>query len=347
MKVYIVIVNYNGWQDTVECLESVFRLEFDSYRVIVCDNGSTDGSLERIKEWADTGAGFYIKGADTIRNLITPPVCKPISFMEYSSSETEHGGVTDADPPLVLIHCGENLGFGGGNNTGIRYALARDDFSHVWLLNNDTVVARKALTRLVTRMDEEPGAGMCGSTLLLYDNPERVQALGGGYYCKWIGLPWHLGRLRSVNGVIGRERSERWMNYVVGASLLVSKKFIQTVGVMEEEYFLYFEELDWALRAKGVFKLVYAPDSIVYHKVGASIGTSSNPALKSFACDYYNIRNRLLFTRKYYRYALPAIYATLVVAIFVRALCGKWDRVVMIWRLLIGGGSNSSLRVPR
>ncbi len=347
MKVYIVIVNYNGWRDTVECLESVFRLEFTRYSVVVCDNGSSDGSLERIREWAETGAGQSCRGADTVQNLTSPPVDKPIPHQVYSRSEAEAGGRADSDPPLVLIDCGENLGFGGGNNVGLRYALSRNTFSHAWLLNNDTVVARKALSLLVARMEEESGAGMCGSTLLLYDNPEQVQAQGGGYYCKWIGLPWHLGRLRTVNNLAGKESVERWMNYVVGASLLVSKQFLLTVGLMEEDFFLYFEELDWALRAKGLFTLAYAPESVVYHKIGASIGTSSNPAAKSFTCDYYNVRNRLFFTRKYYPHALPSIYATLVVALLIRALYGKWERVAMIWRLIIAGVSRPVSQVPQ
>lgn len=346
MKVYIVIVNYNGWRDTIECLESVFRLEYASFRVVVCDNGSTDGSMERIMEWAETGEGFYSRGDETIRNLTKPPVSKPISCLVYSRDEASAGG-GGTDSPLILIDCGENLGFGGGNNVGLRFAMAHDDFTYAWLLNNDTVVTRNALTRLVARMDEDPGAGMCGSTLLLYDTPLRVQALGGGYYCKWIGLPWHIGRLRTVHKVIGNAHSERWMNFVVGASLLVSKRFLQTVGLLEEEYFLYFEELDWALRARGHFTLAYASESVVYHKIGASIGTSSNPATKSLICDYYNIRNRILFTRKYYPYAMPAIYATLLVAILVRVLCGRLDRVAMIWQLMMDGVSSPSCRVRR
>ena len=95
------------------------------------------------------------------------------------------------------------------------------------------------------------------------------------------------------------------MNYVEGASMLVTRQFLEEIGIMCEDYFLYFEEADWAIRAEGRFKLAYAPESIVYHKVGGSIGTSSNPAKKSYTCDYFNIRNRLLFTRRFYPTALP------------------------------------------
>ncbi len=126
------------------------------------------------------------------------------------------------------------------------------------------------------------------------------------------------------------------MNYVEGASMLVSREFLEEVGLMCEDYFLYFEEIDWAIRASGRYSLAYAADSIIYHKVGASIGTSSNPTVKSFTCDYYNIRNRILFTKKYYPRALPTIYLFLLGTFILRVLLGKWDRVSMVIGLMIG-----------
>jgi len=212
--------------------------------------------------------------------------------------------------------------------------LWRGGFDYLWLLNNVTIVEPGALQALCTRMSETPRAGMCGSTLLHYGDPRKVQAWGGGYYCKWIGLPWHQGRLMRSSNSINRERAERWMNYVVGASMLVSRKFLEDVGLMCEDYFLYFEETDWAMRARGQYVLAYAPASIVYHKVGASIGTSSNPGKKSFLCDYYSIRNRLLFTRRFFPEALPTIYVSLLCAALVRLLFGKWARAWLVVRLL-------------
>jgi GT2 family glycosyltransferase len=130
------------------------------------------------------------------------------------------------------------------------------------------------------------------------------------------------------------------MNYVSGASLIVSRRFLQDVGLMCEDYFLYFEEADWAIRAKGRYSLAYAPKSIVYHKLGASIGTSSDPRKKSLVCDYYNIRNRIIFTRKFYPHALVSIYMVLMLSIMVRMLCGQWERIGMICRLMVSGGKD-------
>jgi GT2 family glycosyltransferase len=136
------------------------------------------------------------------------------------------------------------------------------------------------------------------------------------------------------------------MNYVEGASMLVSRSFLDEIGLMCEDYFLYFEEADWATRAKDRFNLGYAPKSIVYHKVGACVGTSSNPLKKSYTCDYFNIRNRLLFTRRFYPAALPTVWLVISGALALRLVMGKWDRVVMIFRLLFNIRNGQSDMLP-
>jgi len=231
-RVYIIIVNWNGWRDTVECLDSLFCITYSPFTVVVCDNGSHDDSVDQLKRWGEH---------------------KGIPCVEYRREDAESGGREGDPPQLVLIRNGENLGFAGGNNVGLRYALARGDFAYVWLLNNDTIVQSDSLTRLVERMQRQPDAGLCGSTILYYHNPRRVQALGGGYYCRWIGLPWHYGRFAGQGKKIDQTRAEGWMNYVEGASTLVSCAFLEEIGLMSEEYFLYFEEADWAMRWKDGF----------------------------------------------------------------------------------------------
>jgi GT2 family glycosyltransferase len=184
-------------------------------------------------------------------------------------------------------------------------------------------------------MAEFPEAGLCGSTLLNYRRPHRVDALGGAIYCRWLGLAWHLGRWRNWCQSGNVAAVERSMDYVVGASILVTRRFLEEVGMMDESYFLYYEELDWATRARGRFALAYASESIVYHKVGGSIGTSSCPGKKSLVSDFYTVRNRLKYTRKHHPGALPCIYLGLAVAILVRLLFGQWRRALMVWRLMI------------
>lgn len=331
----ILLVNWNGWGDTIECLESIFRFVTSDVRVIVCDNDSTDGSVEKIQAWAEGRLDTVVPVDHPLRKISWPPLPKPIPLQIYDRLDAEDGVGGKGGARLVLIRTGGNLGFAGGNNVGLRYIMAQGREDYIWLLNNDTVIKPGTLEALLKRMKSDPNIGMCGSTLLRYNQPERVQARGGGWYCKWIGLPWHIGQLGRVGDKINVSRVEHWMNYVVGASLCVSRSFVEQVGLMNEDYFLFFEETDWAVRSKGRFRLSYAPESVVYHKVGKSIGTSSVPGQKSYTCDFYALRNRLKFSQRYYPIALPTIYLSLFCALLVRALYGKWDRVVLIWRILI------------
>jgi len=330
----ILLLNWNGWGDTIECLESIFRSVTSDVRVIVCDNASTDESVEKIEAWAEGRLDTVVPVDHPLRQTSWPPVQKPISFQICDRFEAEKERGCDSPVRLVVIRTGGNLGFAGGNNVGLRYVLKNREEDYVWLLNNDTVIVPGALDALLERMDEDPAIGMCGSTLLRYNQPQRVQARGGGWYCKWIGLPWHIGQLGRADDAINTLRVERWMNYVVGASLCVSRTFLEQIGLMCEDYFLFFEETDWAARSKGLFHLAYAPESVVYHKVGQSIGTSSNPLTKSSICDFYAIRNRLLFTRRFYRESLPTIYLSVSLAFLTRLLSGNWSHAMMIWRIL-------------
>ena len=332
-RVYIVLLNWNNWPDTLECLESLLRLEYPSFRIVVCDNGSTDESMERLRAWADGKLDVLNGNRDLSECKETTN--KPLQFDEYERYSAESGGKAENCARLVVIRNGENLGFAGGNNVGLRFAMARRDADYVWILNNDTIVDSMALQALVRRVQEEPEAGICGSTVLDYWQPQRVDALGGAYYCRWMGLAWHFGRWRNLPKRVNSKGVERRMDYVVGSSMFVSMRFLQEIGLMEESYFLYYEELDWAMRSKGRFSLAYSPESLVYHKIGGSIGTSSHPVHKSVVSDFYTLRNRLKFTRQHCPYALPTIYLGLLGALAVRLAFGQWRRALMVVRLMI------------
>lgn len=305
-KVYIVILNWNGWADTLECLESVFRTDYANYRVIVCDNDSSDGSLEKIRDWAQ-GRLVAPSGNCALAHLGFPPRPKPIPFIDLDKKAAEAGAIGSADASLVLIQTGANLGFAGGNNVGLRYALARDDFQYAWLLNNDTVIRPDSLACLVARMDASPASGICGSTLIYYHSPDQVQALGGASYNRWRCRASQIGALQPACRKIDASKVERDMAYVAGASMMVSRTFLQDVGLMEEDYFLYFEEFDWARRAHGRYALAYAPASIVYHKEGGSIGTSV-AGKRSALSTYYLQRNRIRFVNRFFKPYLPLLF---------------------------------------
>ncbi|MFC1811500.1 glycosyltransferase family 2 protein [Thermodesulfobacteriota bacterium] len=346
VKVYIIIVNFNGWSDTIECLESVFRMNYNNYSVIVVDNASDDGSVEKIKMWATGKLNVWRSRRNVLRDKSFPPILKPISFVEHSFLVDGEGSNTvianlpkvdfSAEKSFVLIESERNHGFSGGNNIGIRYASNIGDFQYIWLLNNDTVVNSNALTELVKRIRQKSKVGFCGSTLLYYYNPKKIQALAGGTYNKWFACPNHIGSMQNADRHAGTIEVEKRLFYIVGASLLVSKEVIDEVGLMSEEYFLYFEELDWVIRSRDRFSLSYAPGSLVYHKVGASTGESEIRTNKSELSDYYWTKNRLLLTRNHFPYALPTVYLSLLVAILNRIIRKQWDRVIMIMKIMFG-----------
>jgi hypothetical protein len=124
--------------------------------------------------------------------------------------------------------------------------------------------------------------------------------------------------------------------------MLVSRAFLETIGLMCEDYFMYFEELDWAARARGFFSLAFASDAHVYHKQGASLGSSSDPMARSFEADMYGIRNRIAVTRRHFPYALPTVYLGLIVSALNRVRRRQWDRACMVVRSMLGMDCSSA-----
>lgn len=225
----VIIVNWNGWQDTVDCLESLFRTPYANMRVIVVDNGSTNASLDRLRE------------------------------VPY---------------PIELIATGDNLGFAGGNNRGIQHALGRGA-DLVWLLNNDTVVepgAPERLVRFVT--DHASEADFFGSWVTVYDEPDRLW-FGGGEYDHRSGTfgHRHFGARFETLPQPGVETCA----WITGCSLLIRAATLQRVGLMDEDLFLYREEVEWQLRASSTEPHgLVLPEPLIRHKVGRSTGNSSS-----------------------------------------------------------------------
>jgi GT2 family glycosyltransferase len=338
-RAYILVLNWNGWHDTLECLESVFRIDYPDFHVVVCDNDSEDNSVERFVAWADGRLDTVTFPDNCLKPLSWPPVQKPISYAVRSREELERHPSLQADTRLTIIRTGDNLGFAGGNNVGLRYIMAQECTGCIWLLNNDTVVKEDALSCMIRRMSEKESAGMCGSTLLYYDKPDLVQALGGAYYNRFLGSNFNIGKLSPRWEPIDIARVEEKISYVIGASMLVTRSFIERIGLMNESYFHFFEELDWSVRAKGKFSIAYAPDSIVYHKEGSSLGTASTSAV----IDYYALRNRIVFTRTYYPILLPGIYLGLLVAIVNRLRRKQLVSAVQILQLMFKNGWNKNM----
>jgi GT2 family glycosyltransferase len=299
-RVQIVILNWNGFRDTIGCLASVFALDYPDFRVVVCDNGSSDGSLERIREWADRGETVTTQaGSHGLPSL--PVRGAPIRYVEYDRAQAEHGGREGDDTPLVLIRTGGNLGFAGGNNVGLRYTSARGDSDYVWLLNNDTVVDRSALRELVQMAEAEPHCGAVGGTMFELREPERVQEMGGGTVSRWHGMVRVTGRGLPANA----PRPERpRLDYVSGGCVLLRRELLTRVGLLDERFFLYAEDVDWGIRMReSGYTLGYAPRAHIWHK-GSGAFERASPTN-----DYHNVRGSLLLIQKHYPARLPVALA--------------------------------------
>lgn len=346
-RVFIVLLNYECWPDTIECLESVLRLTHADFTAVVCDNGSRDGSVDHIRDWAE-GREAPPEVSGSLRPLTDPPVDKPVPLAIYAWPDARGGRTArdwdaalehrsgDGDPRLVVIRNDANMGFGAGNNTGMRFALAQETFDHVWLLNNDTVVEPDALTHLVDTLRDRPDAGFCGSTVLFYDDPETIQAQGGSAYNRWLGTQRHVGDHRAASNPMPAGEVLDAMDYCYGASTLVRRDVLEQVGLLCEDFFLYFDEVEWAARARGSFAMAYAPGSRVYHKEGATAGAKGRGSTKSRLADFHAIRNRLEFTRRYHPQCLPTVYLGIGGVLFNRVRRGQWDRLLPVVRLALG-----------
>ena len=271
-SVGIVLLNWNRWNFTLSCLESLFRLNYSNYSVIVCDNNSTDGSMHKLQDWAAGQQPAPLPPQAELQGLVQPPSIKPVAFRALSRSEAELA-LKQPVVPLTLIQTGANLGFAGGCNVGVRYALTQG-MDYIWLLNNDTLATPDSLQQLINLIQRHPEIGICGSTLLSMCHPSYVLALGGGRLRHSTGTTKHIGEGRHwpFPEEDGGELESQLMDYVVGASMLVSRAFVETAGLMDEGYFLYYEEIDWARRLPPGISLGYAPSSVIYHREGGTTG---------------------------------------------------------------------------
>ncbi|WP_291443665.1 glycosyltransferase family 2 protein [Desulfovibrio sp.] len=306
MKVGVVILNYNGWEDTLFCVESVLASADAPTWIVIVDNASVNDSVSKIRQWA---AGDF----DSLvsKHPMITPCTKPITLIDDTSYYAEPDS-SSYRKTVVLLQTPINKGYAAGNNLGLKF-LMEQGVDAVWLLNNDTIVDKFALGAMYQRLFSKNKPGLCGS-LVCYMNTNLVQCRGGGRTNPWTSLSHLSGYKISVHKIHGEkpEEVENNLDFIYGASVMVSRKFIETVGLMDERYFLYCEEQDWAYSAKGKFDLAYAHDAVVYHKEGASTGFSNN-TIKASALLLL-VRSRLLLTLKHYPLRLPIVICSMLFA---------------------------------
>lgn len=293
---WIVLVNWNGGEDTLECLESLLRLDDGDFAVVVVDNGSSDGSQDRIAEWAAHGDGARPQGG--VWDRLPQERRWNADFARIA-----HGDLPRPTARITLIEAGSNLGFAAANNIGMRFAAGDPVARYFWILNNDTVAAPDSLSILHRRMEADPSIGMLGARLMFYHDPDRVQGLAGAFP-RWKARSFHIGLGLTPDTLPPAEQVEAQMAYVLGASMFVRRDLVDRIGGMSEAYFLYFEEVDWAERLPAGSRLAIAQDAAVWHKEGGSIGSATETRPSDTSLYYINA-GLLRYYWRHHRLRLP------------------------------------------
>lgn len=334
-NVAVIVLNFCGSRDTLDCLSSLMAMPDAPGRVIVVDNASGDESVPVIARWFED------------RRLPYSIIAQDSGEKQYEELTFTHGGVTknehnESAVPHCILHCKNNDGYAAGNNAGIRLALFDKACAAMWILNNDTQPRPGALSALCRRLNELPRAGMAGSTLVHAHDALRTQCAGGHRLNRWLGVTSPLADNVPVDvaAKYAPEMMEKKISYIAGASLLVRRETWVHLGPLAEEYFLYYEDSEYGLRARNKgYSLAWAPDSIVLHKEGGTTGATSgkkNP-YRPVWIEYLVLRNRAYLMRTYFPYSLPVVVAGYLGVILKRILRGQSSRIPMIFKAVHDG----------
>ncbi len=290
--VAIIVLNWNGWENSIECLESIFQIEYRNYHLILVDNASKDDSIEKIREYCSgtiKPESSYVSYTDQNK----PINVKEMDYPENDQTEVKDISVNSSlnhDKSLLFIKNDKNYGFAEGNNIAIRFAIKTINPDYVLLLNNDTVVDKKFLHELIRVANKRDNIGFIGPKIYYYipDEISTTVNFAGG---ELNGLTFQPNPLGADQLDDGSFDSEKLVDYVEGSCLLIKNDLIDEVGVLDPEYFTYWEEIDWCFRGKKAgYDAFYAPKAIIWHK-----GSASDLSANSI---YYMIKNRFLFIKK-------------------------------------------------
>ena len=261
---------------TLNCLRSLAKIRCDGFcvEVVVVDNGSTDGSVFRIKEYVQKYSRLFV-----------PPI-------------RDNSG----NPSIRLIENRANLGFAEGNNVGIKYALG-EGADYACLLNNDTRVDPNFLVELVRTAESDGKIGIVGGKIYFekgYEfHKERYKKEDLGKVIWYAGgkIDWDdvYATHRGVDEVDqGQYDAVSETGYINGCLMLIKREVLRKVGLFDPKYFLYYEDADLSVRAQRAgFKIIYSPWAKIWHLNAGSSGSGS------FLHDYFTTRNRMLFGMKY------------------------------------------------
>lgn len=288
---YIVLLNYNGWQNTCECVRSLLFLLPMNTHILICDNNSTDKSVEYIRSWI-TGkiSGCYIPehlNYEDAYNKIT------LSYKCVKQDENKEEYTQENRSPITIIKNKKNIGFSAGNNAGIRYALKDETCKYLWILNNDTIVRKDTLQALIKKAETDKSIGIVGSIAYSYYQPDTIQKIGAGFDLSIMDTPI-LGAGIPVTELKNIDVSKCYT--YCGTSFLLKRSFVETVGLMNERQFLYFEEGNYTERARrNGYEIAIAADSVFYHKESVSTKKQGSAFM-----HYHFMRSMMIFLRDFY-----------------------------------------------
>ncbi len=330
-KVAIIVLNWNGWRDTIECLESILRNDYFNYQIIVVDNNSSNNSMEYIKEWAEGRQEVLTsKVTHPLYYLSYPPVKKPIPYVYYTHEGAEEGGNVELENrlmnkliseksrtklsvhspiylstnyPLVFIQTGGNLGFASGNNVGIRYALSHNaDF--VYVFNNDIVAPKDFILKTVNFFEEQAeDVALIGPKIIDgidlsdWQYPVKKRFSLGGWFYLFSGVRKFFKNRFLDNRYLysGGEVTEVYA--VLGSCMCFRAKMLNEIDMFDERTFLFWEEFIIAERFYSKkYKIIYNPRITIFHKWHQSF---KNIKAKSYL---YNFESELIFFSRYRRF---------------------------------------------
>jgi GT2 family glycosyltransferase len=304
----VVLVAYNSADVILDCLETLFAAanqDGRALRVVVVDNASPDDGVAVIRGWA-SGAVPYVPPAD----LPFPhcPVAKPVPA-----------------EALEVIPAGINGGFAAGVNVGLRALFADPAIDRVWILNPDSVVP-PGTPAAFARHDAGPFSLM-GGRVLYYDRPEMIQS-DGGTLNRWTGVTGNFNLFQKAEGT-GMPLSDD-LAFICGASMVASRAFWDLAGPVPEDYFLYYEEVDWALR-RGPLPLAVISEAVIYHRAGSSIGSPTLERTASAFSIYFKSRSRMKFIRRWFPFALGSAALYSLAKIAQLAVKGEGQAARAMW----------------
>lgn len=297
-SISIIVVNWRGWRDTLVCLESLRKLNYAGLiAIIVCDNASGDESFDQILTWAQQ---HY---APSEIGVFTPTPFTP-SLWESKGQPKKWGKFL----PFVLIQTGANLGFAGGNNVGIRYALTNQQNEYLWLLNNDTIADAHSVSALYHHAQAHPHLALVGSTIVDYYQNDTVQCAGGCSYSPHLTIFRQIMNGQPLTQVMQHNENIK-LDYVYGAAMFLKVSAVQQIGLLNEEYFLFYEELDYTQRLKQHgYQIGWCKNSLVYHKGSASVGNVREGRRdKLRQANYYENLSTLKYTANFHYWLLPMV----------------------------------------